>query len=61
MAFPAEKRRYTFADCLAWDESDRAEVINGEIVMMAPAIQSAPENQRGVIPATCQLPRGEKV
>ena len=36
MALPAEKRRYTFADCLAWDESDRAEVINGEIVMMAP-------------------------
>ena len=33
MALPAEKRRYTFADCLAWDESDRAEVINGEIVM----------------------------
>ena len=36
MALPAENRRYTFADCLAWDESDRAEVINGEIVMMAP-------------------------
>ena len=35
MALPAEKRRYTFEDCLAWDESDRAEVINGEIVMMA--------------------------
>ena len=36
MALPAEKGRYTFADCLTWDENDRAELIGGEIVMMAP-------------------------
>ena len=35
-ALPAEKGRYTFADCLTWDENDRAELIGGEIVMMAP-------------------------
>lgn len=36
MALPAEKPRYTFADVLTWDESERAEIIDGEVVMMAP-------------------------
>lgn len=36
MALPAEKARYTFADCLTWDEEERIEIINGEAVMMAP-------------------------
>ena len=36
MALPAEKERYTFADVLTWEESDRIEIINGEAVMMAP-------------------------
>ena len=36
MALPAEKERYTFADVLAWEENERAEIINGEAVMMAP-------------------------
>lgn len=36
MAFPAEKTRYTFADCLTWEESERVELIEGEAVMMAP-------------------------
>lgn len=36
MALPAEKKQYTFADCLAWDESQRAEIINGEVFLMAP-------------------------
>ena len=36
MALPAEKRRYTFADCLTWGEDKRIEIINGEAVMMAP-------------------------
>lgn len=36
MAMPAEKARYTFADVLAWEESERIEIINGEAVMMAP-------------------------
>ena len=36
MALPAEKARYTFADVLAWGESERAEIIDGEPVMMAP-------------------------
>ncbi len=37
MALPAEKARYTFADVLAWDENERAEIIDGEVFMMAPA------------------------
>ncbi|MDE6589462.1 MAG: Uma2 family endonuclease [Oscillospiraceae bacterium] len=36
MALPAEKERYTFADVLAWDDGERAELIDGEAVMMAP-------------------------
>ncbi len=36
MALPAKKERYTFADCLAWGEDERIEIINGEAVMMAP-------------------------
>lgn len=37
MALPAEKPRYTFADVLCWDESERVEIIDGEVIMMAPA------------------------
>ena len=35
MAMPAEKARYTFADVLAWDEKERAEIIGGEVFMLA--------------------------
>lgn len=35
MPLPQENR-YSLADVLAWDEQDRAELIDGEIVMMAP-------------------------
>lgn len=31
----SEKARFTFADCLAWDENDRIEIISGEAIMMA--------------------------
>ena len=36
MALPVKKERYTFADVLSWDETERIEIINGEAVMMAP-------------------------
>lgn len=36
MALPAEKARYTFADVLTWPDDKRAEIINGETVMMTP-------------------------
>ena len=36
MAIPAEKVRYSFADCLTWDESVRAEIIDGEMYLMSP-------------------------
>ena len=35
MALPAEKTRYTFADCLTWDENERIEIIDGEAFPMA--------------------------
>lgn len=37
MALPAEKDRNTFADVLAWADSERVEIIDGEIFMMAPS------------------------
>lgn len=37
MAVPAKKERYTFADMLAWPDDERAELINGEIFLMAPS------------------------
>lgn len=36
MAVPAEKARFTFADVLAWPDDERAELIDGKPVMMAP-------------------------
>ena len=36
MALPAENDRYTFADCLTWEENEHIELIHGEAVMMAP-------------------------
>ena len=35
MPLPQENR-YSLADVLVWDEQDRAELVDGEIVMMAP-------------------------
>lgn len=35
MALPQEKRKYTFADHLQWDESERVELIDGEPFMQA--------------------------
>ena len=36
MALSGKKNRCTFADVLAWDENERAEIIGGEVFMMAP-------------------------
>jgi Uma2 family endonuclease len=39
MVIPSENRKkYTYADVLEWDESVRAEIINGELFMMAPPL-----------------------
>jgi Uma2 family endonuclease len=39
MVMPNENRKkYTYADLLEWDESVRAEIINGELFMMAPPL-----------------------
>lgn len=36
MALPQEKTRYTFADYLTWDGESRIEVMDGQLIMMAP-------------------------
>lgn len=36
MPLPAERASYSFADYLAWGENERAEIINGEVFLMAP-------------------------
>jgi Uma2 family endonuclease len=43
MALPAEKERYTFADCLTWDEGERTELIYGEVFMLASPSRSHQE------------------
>lgn len=35
MALPAEKRRYTFADALGWEEGEQAEIIDGEVLLFS--------------------------
>ena len=35
MPLRAKQERFTFADCLTWDEDERIEIINGEAFMMA--------------------------
>lgn len=47
MALPAEKDRYTFADVLAWDDGERAELIDGEVFLMAPAPSRAHQEISG--------------
>ena len=34
MPLPAKQARFTFADCLTWDEDERIEIINGKAFMM---------------------------
>lgn len=53
MALPAEKERYTFADVLTWPDDERAEIINGEPVMMAPPPSS--EHQEISMELSAQL------
>ena len=43
MALPAEKQRYTFADCLTWGEDKRIELIDGEL---SPSQQNGQQKAR---------------
>lgn len=36
MALPQEKTNYTFADYLSWDGEGRIEILDGQLIMMAP-------------------------
>ncbi|MDR2478085.1 MAG: Uma2 family endonuclease [Treponema sp.] len=40
MALPKEIEYYTYANFLEWDESVRAEIVDGEFVMMSPPLRS---------------------
>ena len=35
MPLPVKQERFTFADCLTWDENEHIEIIHGEAFMMA--------------------------
>ncbi|WP_368975769.1 Uma2 family endonuclease [Caldifermentibacillus hisashii] len=37
MAIPSEKKKYSYADYLTWNEGERIELIDGEIFNMSPA------------------------
>jgi Uma2 family endonuclease len=52
MALPAEKERYTFADCLTWGEKERYEIIDGTAIMMAPPSRA---HQKAVMELSAQL------
>ena len=39
MALPVVVEHYTYADFLEWDENVRAELLDGEVVMMAPPLR----------------------
>lgn len=51
MPLPQEKR-YTLADALTWDESDRIELIDGNPVMMAPPVRA---HQEALMELSAQL------
>lgn len=51
MPLPQEKR-YTLADALAWDESERIELIYGDPVMMAPPVR---KHQEALMELSAQL------
>lgn len=36
MAVPQERSNYSFADYLAWDEDSRIEILDGQMILMAP-------------------------
>ena len=52
MAIPAEKVKYSFADCLTWGESVRAEIIDGEVYLMSPP---KTQHQRVLMALAAQL------
>ena len=47
MALPAEKEQYTLADMQTWDDGERAELIGGEVFLMAPAPAREHQKIRG--------------
>ncbi|GHU66235.1 hypothetical protein FACS189447_06680 [Spirochaetia bacterium] len=52
MAIPKEKPYYTYADFLEWDESERCELVNGDLYMMS---TPTTEHQRILMELAYQL------
>lgn len=48
MALPQEKDQYTFADYLAWEGEGRIEIMDGQIIMMAPPARIHQEISMGL-------------
>jgi Uma2 family endonuclease len=63
--FPRKSRNlgkskvYTYADVLEWDESVRAEIINGEIFMMAPPSTAHQDISREIFMQLCNFLKGK--
>ena len=60
MPLPAPKDHYTFADCLTWGENERIEIINGEVVMMAPPSRTHQETSGALFSQLCTFLEGKK-
>ena len=60
MPLPRESR-YTLADVLTWPEEERAELIDGAPVMMAPPSRVHQEIVAELHPSARQLPGGKGV
>lgn len=60
MALPAEKAQYTFADVLAWDDNERAEIIDGNVIMLATPSTDSPADKRRDFRSDSRLSEREK-
>lgn len=60
MPLPAPKDHYTFADCLTWGENERIEIINGEVVMMAPPSRTHQETSGALFSQLYTFLEGKK-
>ncbi|WP_240689281.1 Uma2 family endonuclease [Ammoniphilus sp. YIM 78166] len=53
MGMPAGQRKYSYAHYLTWDETDRCEVIDGDIISMSPS--PTPQHQAIAVELTAEF------
>jgi Uma2 family endonuclease len=56
---PQKNKYYTYADLLEWDESLRAEIIDGEVYLMAPPARVHQETSRELLTTIANFLRGK--